>query len=123
MKLRFDKRVWVMLSVLLVSMSGTALAYEYSPMEMSRPNSAARAGRRLGRGVSNVLLGWVELPRGMEAVGHESGFSAGATWGVLQGAGAAFLRTAAGVVEVATFPVAGVFSKNDDPLVEPEFIL
>ena len=115
-------KAWLAFAILFLSTAGSVRAYDYSPADMSRTNPTARAGRKLGRGVSNVLLGWVEVPRGIEAVGKESGFAAGTTWGVLQGAGSALLRTGAGIFEIATFPFP-VPSKDGDPLVEPEYIL
>ena len=108
--------------LLMLTAAGLVFADDYSPAELSRTNPAARAGRKLGRGISNLLLGWVELPRGIETVGRESGFAASTTWGVLQGAGSALVRTAAGAVEIVTFPFP-VPSRDDDPLVEPEYIL
>ena len=114
---------WVA-AVLLLFLSQVSLAFadDYSPSDLSRGNPMARAGRKLGRGVSNVLLGWVEVPRGIESVGKESGFAASTTWGVLQGAGSALMRTGAGILEIATFPFPAP-SKDYDPLVEPEYIL
>ena len=119
----FNKRTWLLTGVLFASTAGMALAeYEYSPAELSRTNPMSRAGHKLGRGVSNTFLGWVELPKGIETVGRESGFAASITWGVLQGAGAALARTAAGIVEVGTFPFP-VTSKDNEPLIQPEYIL
>ena len=117
-----NKKLMVAAMLLFLSQGGLAFAYDYSAADLSRTNPMARAGHKLGRGVSNVLLGWVEVPRGIESVGKESGFAASTTWGVLQGAGSALLRTGAGVLEVVTFPFPTP-SKDDDPLVEPEYIL
>ena len=107
--------------ILVVSQINLAWAYDdYSPAEMSRTNPMAASGRKLGRGVSNMLTGWVELPRGVETVGRESGFMASLTWGVLQGAGTALARTAAGAAEIATFPIR---TNNDEPIIEPEYLV
>ena len=118
------KKVILAALFLLVVPSMTALAYydDYSPGELSRTNPVAGAGRKLGRGVSNVFTGWLELPRGIDTVGRESGFLASLTWGVLQGAGTAVARTAAGVAEVATFPLHAP-NPDNDPLIEPEYLL
>lgn len=117
-------KLFIRITVVALSLlnTGLALAYDYSPADVSQENAMARSGRKLGRGVSNLFLGWVEVPRGIEAVGQESGFAAAGTWGVLQGAGSAVLRTAAGALEIVTFPFP-VPSKDSDPLVEPEYIL
>ena len=110
--------------ILLTAPLISALAYydDYSPGELSRTNPMAGAGRKLGRGVSNVVTGWMEIPRGIESVGRESGFLSSLTWGVLQGAGTALVRTAAGVAEIATFPIHAPDPDNS-PLVEPEYLL
>jgi putative exosortase-associated protein (TIGR04073 family) len=81
----------------------------------------ARSARKLGRGLSNTALGWIELPTGIHDMGKKHGAGAAATWGLLYGAGRAIQRTALGVYEVFTFP----FGIPDDfePLIEPEYML
>ena len=117
------KKLWLAAVILFSSSLTVAFAYDdYSPAELSRTNPMARAGRKLGRGTSNLLLGWVEIPRGIQTVGRESGFAASMTWGVLQGAGTALRRTVLGAAEIVTFPL-GAPSKDGDPLIEPEYIL
>ena len=118
----FKRKTWIIIAILFACNLSPAFASGYSPVELSRTSHAASSGRKLGRGISNLLLGWVEVPRGMETVGRESGFTAGATWGVIQGAGSALVRTAAGALEIATFPLPFP-SKGDEPPVEPEFIV
>lgn len=81
---------------------------------------AELTGRKLGRGLSNTALGWVELPGGIQEVGEKHGIGAAATWGVLHGAGRAVQRTAIGVFEVLTFPFGT--PENYEPLIEPEFV-
>ncbi len=78
-------------------------------------------GKKLGRGISNVAFGWLEIPKGVEDVGDKNNFIAAATWGPIYGAGKAAVRTLAGAYEIATFPVP--WPKNFEPLVQPEFML
>ena len=78
-------------------------------------------GRKLGRGVSNTAFGWLEFLKGIQDVGEQNGFFAGACWGPFYGLGKSFTRTVAGVYEVATFPIA--VPRNFEPLVQPEFVL
>ena len=77
------------------------------------------AGRKLGRGVTNVLLGWTEILRSEERVSDQHGPVAALFWGPLDGIGNAIKRTAVGVYETATFPMKT--STNADPILEPEF--
>lgn len=80
-----------------------------------------RVGRKLGRGISNTALGWVELPAGIQQIGEQHGVGAAATWGILHGAGRTVQRTAVGIFELLTFPF-GV-PQDFEPLIEPEFPL
>lgn len=99
----------------------SAWAYEMSPIDDSRRDYGAGASRKLGRGLANAGLGWMEVFKGMQDVGEESGFWAGATWGPIYGTLNALRRTAAGVYETATFPVPG--PNEFDPILEPEYVL
>ena len=105
----------------LILSSGTALAYTPSPSDIARQDSMTGATRKLGRGVSNVGLGWVEFFKGIQSVGEEKGAWAAVTWGPLYGALNAVKRTAVGVGETVTFPVPG--PNQYDPILEPEFVL
>ncbi len=82
---------------------------------------ATGVGQKLGRGLGNVALGWLEIPKGIEDVGDEKNFIAGITLGPLQGLGKALVRTAAGVYETVTFPIPA--PANFKPLVKPDFVL
>ena len=99
----------------------TAAYYEPSPVDRSRQDYGAGATRKLGRGVANTGLGWVELFKGVQDVGQENGFLAGATWGPIYGTLNAVRRTAVGVYETATFPISN--QGRFEPVLEPEFVL
>lgn len=105
----------------LLGLASPAYAYTNGPIDDSRQDYAAGAGRKLGRGVANAGLGWVEIFKGVQDVHDESGFWAGATWGPIHGTLNAVKRTAAGVYETATFPLAG--PRQFEPVIEPEFVL
>lgn len=96
-------------------------AYDPSPLDYSRRDHPTGAGRKLGRGLANVGFGWMEVFKGMQDVGEESGFWAGATWGPLYGTMNALRRTAAGVYETATFPFEG--PDHFEPIMKPEYVL
>jgi len=71
--------------------------------------------RQLGRGLSNVTTGVLEIPFNMISVGKESGDVGGATYGLFRGIERFFIREFVGVFEIVTFPVGWA------PIIEPEF--
>lgn len=117
---RGKKRVLAVLCFLAVS-AGPAYAQEASPNEVAQVDYGTGVGKKLGRGLANVAFGWVDILKGIESVGEESGSMAGITWGPVYGTGNAIVRTLAGVYEVGTFPIP--HPANFEPLVRPEFVL
>ncbi len=112
----------VSLAVFTLTFSGDLLAYNYkSPIDDSRSDYSTGATRKLGRGLANTGLGWTEVFKGMQDVNSENGFWAGATWGPIYGTLNAVRRTAVGVYETATFPIAG--PNRFEPVLDPEFPL
>jgi len=61
--------------------------------------------RKLGRGISNLLFGVAELPDSITKVNSVEGNTAAAGYGVVRGVGRSAMRIAAGVFEIATFPI------------------
>ena len=80
-----------------------------------------RVARKLGRGLSNTLFSLAEVPFHMAKVDREEGPFAGATVGFVVGMGNALIRTAAGILEVVTFPLP-IPRLDYGPLLEPEFL-
>jgi len=77
---------------------------------------------KFARGLVNVSVGWVEIPRQMvkvkEAENHEiSGELAGVTWGPLKGFAYFLGRAIVGSYEVVTFLIP-----TYKPLIRPEYI-
>lgn len=70
--------------------------------ESVKPGGAAT---KLGRGAVNIVTGWVEIPKRIYETSLMQGNAVGWTWGLLKGFGYGFVRTAAGLYEVFTFPV------------------
>ena len=60
---------------------------------------------KMGRGIVNVLTGWIELPKQVHEGGQEDNPVIGLGRGFLKGAGLAVLRSGIGVYEVVTFPL------------------
>ncbi len=97
--------------------ASSAWAIESTPTGAARTDYRVDSGRKLGRGISNLAFGWIDILKGIEDVGNEQNFLAAITWGPIYGAGNAIVRTAAGAYETVTFPFP------NEPLVHPEFVL
>ena len=90
-----------------------------------RPAAAASmdagAGfKKLTRGLTNTVTGWVEIPMRVQETSQDAGALAGFTWGLLRGLGHGFVRTAAGLYEVATFPFPA--PPDYQPVIQPEYV-
>lgn len=68
------------------------------------PSNAQGPTRKLGRGISNLLFGWSELPTTIHQVNSEEGNSAAFGYGVVRGVGRSTLRMQAGIFEILTWP-------------------
>ena len=78
------------------------------------------AGDKAMRGVCNTLTGWVEIPKRINETWQASGAGAGFTWGLLRGLGHGFIRTAAGLYELVTFPFPA--PPGYEPVLQPEYV-
>ncbi|MFN2508523.1 MAG: exosortase system-associated protein, TIGR04073 family [Chthoniobacterales bacterium] len=72
------------------------------------PSNAQGPTRKLGRGISNLLFGWSELPTTIAKVNQDEGNSAAGGYGVVRGIGRSVLRTQAGLFEILTWPIPAV---------------
>lgn len=81
---------------------------------------AQDAGKKLLRGVGNVLTGWVEIPKNIYDESVKTNVLVGLTWGTLKGAGWTVVRTVAGAYETVTFPFP--IPESYKPIVEPEYV-
>jgi putative exosortase-associated protein (TIGR04073 family) len=81
---------------------------------------AQDAGKKLLRGIANVLTGWVEIPKNIYNESVNSNVLVGLTWGTVKGAGWTVVRTVAGAYEVVTFPFP--IPEGYSPIVEPEYV-
>jgi len=80
-----------------------------------------RMFHKLGRGLVNVLTGWIEIPKNIAEEWRASDPFTGFIVGTIKGIGWGFGRTVAGVYEVVTFPFP--IPRNYQPVMQPEFIL
>ena len=60
--------------------------------------------RKLGRGLSNMVFGWAEIPAAIGKVNNEEGNAAAAGYGVVRGTGRAFARFGVGFYEALLWP-------------------
>lgn len=78
--------------------------------------------KKLGRGCANLITAPLELGKSIGDVNTESGFMAGATYGVLQGLWKTGIRYVVAVYEIVSFPIP--IPKEYGPiLTDPEFFL
>jgi len=76
---------------------------------------------KLGRGIVNVLTGWIEIPKEIAEAWRETDPVSGFVVGGIKGIGYTIVRTVAGFYEILTFPMP--FPENYGPIIEPEFVL
>ncbi len=103
-----NKSISVVIIVAVLMLSGCNMTEEQNP------------ATKLGRGLANILTGWVELPKNIYETSVEENVLSGLTMGLAKGIGMTIVRTGAGVYEVVTFP----FPIPEDylPVMEPEFV-
>lgn len=113
----------IVLVTVLVAESTPVWAQNYDPTEsLPTPTGFEKALTKLGRGLSNIMLGWAEIPMTFDKKLDE-GKPLGYLLGVVPvlGTARAFMRMGTGVFEVFTFP----FSDRDvnfEAALEPEYI-
>jgi len=87
--------------------------------------------RKLGRGLSNLIFGVIEIPLQSYQTNEIEGGIAAVTFGLVKGISFFIAREVVGVVEIVTFPIplpGASVKKYDDgwgygPLMQPEWIL
>ena len=97
----------------LILLGSAASAY-------AEPMDAGDAFTKFTRGAINTVTGWVEVPKRVQETSQQSGAAAGFTWGLLRGLGYGFIRTAAGLYELVTFPFPA--PPGYVSVIEPEFV-
>jgi putative exosortase-associated protein (TIGR04073 family) len=77
--------------------------------------------KKLGRGISNTMLGFLEFPITIEKVGKESGVGPAISYGILKGIVRAAMRTIVGAYEIVSFWVP-VPTDYKPIITDPEYI-
>jgi len=75
---------------------------------------------KLGRGMTNIVTGCLELGNSIEMEIDQGGLYKGVSFGIIKGLTRMVARVGAGVYEVVTFPIE--YPANYKPLIEPEFV-
>jgi len=88
--------------------------------EPAEPMEAGKAFTKLTRGFVNIVTGWVEVPKRIHETTQLEGAVSGFTWGLLRGLGHGFIRTAAGLYELVTFPFPA--PPGYEPVIQPEYV-
>ena len=88
------------------------------------PGSETRGQKimhKLGRAVTNIAAGWIEIFREVHFTVQEKDMATGLTLGLLRGVGVGVVRTVAGAFELVTFPFP-VPRPDYEPILAPEFV-
>lgn len=121
--MKFSGKVLALAIVLVVGV----LSFNVNAEE----NDGIPAARKLGRGITNLGLGALEIPMRIYDVNEEEGGFAAVTYGVLKGICYCIVREVIGLVEILTFPVPLPGATVDThesgwgygPLMRPEFVV
>ncbi|MCK5861293.1 MAG: exosortase system-associated protein, TIGR04073 family [Candidatus Hydrogenedentes bacterium] len=95
----------------------------YNPeLELPQPTGMEKSLTKMGRGLSNIMFGWAEIPMTFDK-NLKKGKPLGYLMGVVPvlGTARAVMRTGTGMFEVVSFP----FSDKDinyDAVLEPEYL-
>lgn len=116
-------KVWViaLLSLLCISVSFIAEAASYRNVDTASPQDIIDGMATKGvRGATNIITGWVELPKQIYVTGEKDGWLRGAVIGPFKGIGMTVVRTVSGAGELLTFFLA--YPGFYDPWIEPRFV-
>ncbi|MCX7046804.1 MAG: exosortase system-associated protein, TIGR04073 family [Candidatus Sumerlaeota bacterium] len=84
-------------------------------------STSSRMSRKFMRGVGNVALGFMEIPKSInEEVQTKDAFT-GTFTGLFKGTGLTLARMGVGVFEIVTFPAP--VPRGYKPIIEPEFVM
>ncbi|HOE66099.1 MAG TPA: exosortase system-associated protein, TIGR04073 family [Candidatus Hydrogenedentes bacterium] len=122
------RSMWVKMGVIALAVAiglqaMPALAQSYDPAdEIPKPTGFEKGLTKFGRGLSNIMLGWAEIPVTFDKKLKE-GKPLGYLLGVapVLGAARAFMRTGTGVFEAITFPFSDR-SVNYEAILKPDYI-
>ena len=88
------------IALFIAGLASTSLADIQDP-----PSNDYGPTRKLGRGLSNVLFGWSEIPVTIGRTNSDEGNAAAASYGVINGTERAFARFGVGLYEALLWPI------------------
>ena len=112
----------LLVGVMLFQVSPVS-AQLYNPeLDLPKPTGIEKSLTKLGRGVSNILFGWAEIPVTFDKK-YKEGKPLAYLLGVVPvlGGARAIMRTSTGVFEMVSFPFTDK-AVNYDAVLEPEYI-
>ncbi len=92
-----------MKKLLIVATTALALSSVVSADIQSPPGADFTSGRKLGRALSNIIYGFIEIPEQIVRTSETSGRKAGWSYGVVEGTHRTFRRLGYGFYELVTF--------------------
>lgn len=101
----------------IVAIGSTAMAQRYGD-EYRDTSTFGRMQHKLGRGLTNMFTGVVEIPKNVSREWRRTDPATGVIVGGVKGIGWAATRVAVGAFETVTFPVP--VPPNYEPLMQPE---
>lgn len=119
----FIVTVAVMLVMSMLLQVNPVKAQSYDPdLDLPKPTGLEKSLTKLGRGLSNIMFGWAEIPVTFDKKLKE-GKPLAYLLGVapVLGSARAVMRTSTGVFEAVTFPFTDD-EVNYDAVLEPEYI-
>ena len=84
-----------------MAVAATAVAFVVG----SAPAAAQDPIHKAGRGITNVLTSWIEIPKNIQLGVQEDNPVTGALWGAVKGFGLGGTRLLVGLYETVTFPI------------------
>jgi len=122
-KRMFIAALTVLVAVAILSGGKPVRAQDYDPdLDLPQKTKFEKSMTKLGRGFSNILFGWAEIPVTFDKKVKE-GKPLAYLFGVapVLGTAKAVIRTGTGVFETVTFSSSPA-KVNYEPLIEPEYI-
>lgn len=113
----------VLLAGVMLFQVSPVSAQLYNPeLDLPKPTGLEKSLTKLGRGVSNILFGWAEIPVTFDQK-YKEGKPLAYLLGVVPvlGGARAVMRTSTGVFEMVSFPFTDK-AVNYDAVLEPEYI-
>ena len=115
--------VAVVMTVALLMQTAPLWAQAYDPLyDLPAPTVLEKKLTKLGRGFSNIMFGWAEIPLTFDRkLKQGKGLAYLVGVAPVLGTGKAIMRTGIGIYEVFTFPYTKE-GQNFEAVLEPEYI-